>query len=141
MICMPARQKSPPAAEPLLKTEESCVRPVILLAEDEAQIRRVFRLVLEHAGYQVLLAADGQEALAVSRAFPGAINLLLTDVEMPKMTGPALWECIRRERPGMKVLLMSGRVAVRGLPFVRKPLTAARLKAVVDELLRTGKPG
>ncbi len=113
-------------------------RPVILLAEDEQQIRRVFRLVLERAGYRVLTAGDGVEALTISRAFSGAIHLLLTDVDMPNMDGPALWECIARERPEAKVLLMSGRAAVPGLPFVRKPLSPAMLKEAVYRLVPAG---
>jgi CheY-like chemotaxis protein len=134
---MPTRQIPAPGTVSPSARGPDC-RPVILLAEDEVQIRRVFRLVLERDGYRVLAAADGQEALTMSRAFSGVIDLLLTDIEMPGMSGLALWECIRRERPETKVLLMSGRASVRGLPFVRKPMTPASLKAAVRELVRAG---
>lgn len=113
-------------------------RPVILLADDELQIRRMFRLILESDGYRVLTARDGDDALSISRAFEGAIHLLLTDVNMPRMDGPTLWGCISRERPETKVLLISGNALVRGLPFLRKPLTPAKLKRAVHDLVPPG---
>jgi DNA-binding NtrC family response regulator len=128
----------PKAVVPPSPGGSSDFRPVILLAEDELQIRKVFRLILERDGYRVLTACDGAEALAVSRAFPGAIQLLLTDVDMPKMDGPTLWGRLSHERPETKVLLMSGHIAVREFPFLQKPLTPARLKQAVHGLVPPG---
>src|SRR5215208_726823 len=83
---------------------------VILVAEDEVVVRNVVRIVLEGQGYFILAANDGQEALTISRQYPGIIHALLSDVKMPKMDGLQLRETILRERPGIKVLLMSGHI-------------------------------
>lgn len=82
---------------------------VILLAEDEPVVRNVIHLALTSAGYFVLTACDGEEALALSRAFDGAIDLLLTDVKMPRLRGPDLAQTLCRERPDIRVLLMTGK--------------------------------
>jgi two-component system, cell cycle sensor histidine kinase and response regulator CckA len=67
--------------------------------------------VLEQYGYRVLPAADGEGALALSRSDPELIHLLLTDVVMPGMNGPQLADRLRAERPGIRVMLMSGYAA------------------------------
>src|SRR5579883_1533840 len=83
-------------------------RAVVLLVDDEPAVLRMVEAVLANAGFTVLTAADGPEALKVSRDYPGAIHLLLTDVVMPEMDGPELAEKLTQERPRMRVLLMSG---------------------------------
>jgi CheY-like chemotaxis protein len=80
----------------------------ILLVEDEPSIRALIHSILKKNGYAVLHAANGQEALEVSRQYPAAINLLLTDVVIPKMTGRELAERLTSLRPDLKVLYMSG---------------------------------
>jgi CheY-like chemotaxis protein len=65
---------------------------VILIAEDDVIIRNFVRVVLEKQGYFVLTACDGEEALALSRQYPGNIDALLSDVVMPKMDGLILRE-------------------------------------------------
>jgi len=82
--------------------------PVILLAEDEPVVRSVVDYALTRAGYTVIVAADGAEALAISRAYAGKIDLLLTDVKMPGLTGPELAAALLRERPGIRIVLMTG---------------------------------
>src|SRR6266571_3140294 len=82
---------------------------VILLAEDETLVRNVVRAMLTEAGYAVLDAVDGEHALEVSRRYDGSIHMLLSDIKMPRMNGIELSEQISRERPGIKVLLMSGK--------------------------------
>ena len=81
---------------------------VVLLVDDEPAVLRMVEAVLANAGFTVLTAVDGPEALKVSRDYPGAIHLLLTDVVMPEMDGPKLAEKLTQERPRMRVLLMSG---------------------------------
>ena len=81
---------------------------LVLLAEDDVVVRNMVRLILEGAGFQVLAAADGMEALSISRQYSGRIDVLLTDFEMPHMNGVSLIEHIKPERPGILVLLMSG---------------------------------
>jgi two-component system, cell cycle sensor histidine kinase and response regulator CckA len=83
----------------------------ILLVEDDEAVRGLTRRVLEQYGYRVLPAADGEGALALSRSDPELIHLLLTDVVMPGMNGPQLADRLRAERPGIRVMLMSGYAA------------------------------
>ncbi len=80
----------------------------ILLAEDEDAVRTVTTAALERRGYRVLAAPDGETALAISNAFPGPIDLLITDVVMPGMNGRELAEKLERSRPGLPVLFVSG---------------------------------
>ena len=84
---------------------------MILLAEDDQLVRNLVENVLTPQGYTLLCAENGAEALEISRNYPGEIQLLLSDVKMPKMDGLELSRHIVRERPGTKVLLMSGRLS------------------------------
>ncbi|MBL0173215.1 MAG: response regulator [Gemmatimonadaceae bacterium] len=97
---LPESDNAPP---PLPRGSET-----ILYAEDETSVRNVATAVLERQGYRVLEAANGESAMALSRAFPGHIDLLLTDVVMPGMSGRELAETIRRLRPGIRVMFASG---------------------------------
>jgi hypothetical protein len=80
----------------------------ILVTEDEEQVRKAVCAALAGNGYEVLQASRGEEALAIGRDHPGPIDLLLTDVVMPVMSGRALAEKFRTVRPKIGVLLMSG---------------------------------
>jgi two-component system cell cycle sensor histidine kinase/response regulator CckA len=82
-------------------------RETVLLAEDEPQVRRLIHTVLEHAGYTVLVAEDGQHALRVAQDVP-RLDLLVSDVRMPHLGGVELARRLRMTRPRLKVLLMSG---------------------------------
>ena len=120
------------------EADTSMEEPVILVAEDEAFVRDLIRYVLETAGYAVLTAADGEQALQVSRTFPTTIHLLVSDVLMPKLGGMELCDQILRERPALKVLLMSGTVVDQrreGVEFLRKPFRAEILRDHVRHLL------
>jgi two-component system, cell cycle sensor histidine kinase and response regulator CckA len=110
---------------------------VILLADDEVLIRNVARKVLQSAGYFVMAANDGEEALNISRQYPGPIHALLSDVNMPNLDGLELREQILCERPGTKVLLMSGQVEspAEGISFLRKPFGSSVLKERIHQLL------
>jgi PAS domain S-box-containing protein len=112
----------------------------ILLVEDEALLRTIIAETLEEHGYRVISAATPDEALALSGAFAEEIELLLTDVIMPGMNGRALAERITAQRPGIRVLFMSGYtdnaivhhgVLDAGVHFIEKPVpTPALLRAV-----------
>jgi DNA-binding response OmpR family regulator len=117
----------------------SCAdRLVILVVDDAPAIRNMVRIALEEEGYFVLSAADGEEALLLSRTFPGAIHLLLTDVEMPRLNGLQLRERLREERPATKVLLMSGQVDVAAAEaLLPKPFGPDAVKARVRQMLLT----
>jgi CheY-like chemotaxis protein len=118
----------------------------ILLAEDEEAVRTVTTAALERRGYRVLAAPDGETALAISRAFPGAIDLLVTDVVMPGMSGRALAERLEQSRPGLAVLFVSGytddEVLLQGVStdmrtLLSKPFTsieiARRVRSSIDQ--------
>jgi len=87
---------------------ESRGSETILLVEDEGDVRELTREILEMAGYTVLEAARGDEALRLCRDSAKPIDLLLTDVVMPQMSGPELARHIAELRPGTKVVYMSG---------------------------------
>ena len=99
---------------------------------------------LKHEGFvrrAVLTAGNGEFALEASRSYPDRIDLLLTDIEMPRMSGLQLCRQIRAERPGIKVLVMSSDLQWRdqddlnGLPFLQKPFTPTVLRHSIEALL------
>jgi len=110
---------------------------VILVVDDEVLIRNIARIILEAAGYFILAAGDGKEALEMSRKFPGTIHGVLSDVKMPKVDGLELAATILVERPGIKVLLMSGYVdaPADNVPFLQKPFGPEVLKQRIRQLL------
>jgi CheY-like chemotaxis protein len=81
---------------------------IVLVVEDESAIREFLRTVLEGMGFVVLEASNGEEALAITRSFTGPIDLVISDVRMPKMDGLEMVYHLHGERPGIKVLLISG---------------------------------
>ena len=119
---------------------------VVLLVEDEDGVRRVARRGLELHGYHVIEAADGARAVELVRATP-SIGLLVTDVMMPGMLGPALAAAVHDIVPGLPVLFMSGyseEVAREGLldpsiPFLAKPFSPDRLADKVREVLEASR--
>lgn len=114
-------------------------KAVILVADDEAVVRNLVNATLTHAGYSVLMATDGAEALRLSRAHTGSIHLLLTDVYMPFMAGPEVAQAILKERPEIRVLLMTGHVESLGEPqrlsVLRKPFRPTDLVARIEKAL------
>jgi signal transduction histidine kinase/CheY-like chemotaxis protein len=114
----------------------------ILLAEDEPSLRAVTRSSLQECGYTVLEAKDGGEALRVSRQYEGTIDLLLTDIVMPEIGGHALAQDLSRERPGIRIVYMSGYTAsytglLLGMRkfFLMKPFTRDALLEKIGEAL------
>jgi two-component system cell cycle sensor histidine kinase/response regulator CckA len=116
----------------------------ILLAEDEAPVRKLARKALENLGYTVLEASRGEEALSIARSHAGPIHLVLTDVVMPEMGGADLASRVQELRPEARVLYMSGytddaiirhKVLERGTHFLQKPFTPASLARKVREAL------
>ena len=117
--------------------ERSCT---ILVVEDEALIRDFLHFVLKRMGHVVLEARDGAEGLTVSRNFNGRIDLVISDVRMPKVDGPTMVRLLQAKRPGMKVLLISGDSA-ESVPndsiknFLQKPFPPAAIEKKVQEML------
>ena len=90
---------------------EAAGRPsqrVVLLVDDEASVRSYVRRVLQRGGYQVLEAADGVDALDLVRKLGGAVDLLVTDVRMPRSTGTELAKVVKTEFPNLPVVFISG---------------------------------
>ncbi|HEV2104378.1 MAG TPA: ATP-binding protein [Candidatus Eisenbacteria bacterium] len=119
----------------------------VLLVEDEDSVRDLARRTLEAEGYRVLVANDGDTALAAAAAYAGPIHLLVTDVIMPRMNGRRLAEALCAQRDGVRVLYMSGytddemllRVGLEpGEAFLRKPFGLRELAAKVRETLGGG---
>ena len=112
-------------------------RSVVLIAEDDVMVRNMACIALEDEGYLVLSAGDGEQALSLSRQFPGTIHALLSDVKMPNLDGLELRKTILTERPGIKVLLMSGYTEspVENIPVLSKPFVAGVLTQRMRELL------
>ena len=118
---------------------------LVLIAEDEDEVRSACRRVLERLGYQVLAAEDGEAALELFRIHRDRIDLVLTDVVMPRRNGPQLREAIRAEGSSVPILFASGYPA-RDLeaaaalppdtPLLRKPWTVDELAAAVGGALR-----
>jgi PAS domain S-box-containing protein len=117
---------------------------IVLLVEDEQNIREPAAEILRSRGYEVLAAADAAEALAIARGRTGPIHLLLTDVIMPGMNGGQLAAELRAVLPGMRVIYISGypenALALQGtLPasesFLQKPCTAVALLRTVRKVL------
>ena len=122
---------------------------MILVVEDEDAVRRAARRVLERYGYTVLLAADGEEALEQFRAHESDIDLVFSDLLMPKMGGRALDETLERETYGVRYLFTSGCAAQHmsernlldpQLPFLPKPWTLAELVTSVQDVLTSTDP-
>ena len=118
----------------------------ILLVEDETEVRRLARQVMETAGYTVLEAHEGNEALALCQRNETSIDLLLTDVIMPGMSGRELADRLTTMRPTMKVLFVSGYTDDRlgrhgvlepGVEFLAKPFSPAELLERIHEALGT----
>jgi two-component system cell cycle sensor histidine kinase/response regulator CckA len=116
----------------------------ILLVEDERQLRALARRVLERAGYRVFEAADGEEAVGMCAELKDSIDLVLTDVVMPRMTARDMVEQLAGVCGGAPVLFMSGYagddvlrrgLADPGMNFLQKPFTPQTLLAKVREVM------
>lgn len=115
----------------------------VLVVDDDDDVRRMVERALRRASYTVMTATSGSDALARARAYPGEIDLLLTDLVMPGMTGQELIRELSAERPGLQVIFMSG--YHQGAPidprrFVAKPFDRATLLTTVADVL-ANRPG
>jgi DNA-binding NtrC family response regulator len=122
----------------------------ILIIDDDPDFRETFGEALKRADFDVVLAADGEEALAAMERY--AVSLVITDMLMPGMDGIDVIHAIRQRNPGLKVIAVSGGSVSRGTPSLtmasqvgadralRKPFGARRLVWLVRELLDTPPP-
>lgn len=114
---------------------------VILVAEDDVVVRNLINTVLTRSGYTVLLACDGIEAIQLSRRHTGHIDLLLSDITMPRLSGLELVKLLREDRPGLKALLISGRTSSEvshgntSFDFLAKPFLPTTLTTRIETIL------
>jgi PAS domain S-box-containing protein len=144
-IYLPRVQEQPVAARPLpARADMLTGSETVLLVEDEEGVRALSRHVLTGCGYQVLEARNGVDAVRIAAEYTGAIELLVTDVIMPRMGGREAAERVQAARPGIKVLFLSGytddavvRHGIREaeVAFLQKPYTPQSLAAKVRQVL------
>jgi two-component system, cell cycle sensor histidine kinase and response regulator CckA len=116
----------------------------ILLVEDEQIVGNVIESILMNAGYVVVRAADGFEALETEHAHGSPVDLVLTDIVMPTMSGPEMAKRLRKTLPDVKIILMSGYPGFEresellqetGGAFLQKPVNARKLLCMVRKVL------
>ena len=121
---------------PLTRTRET-----ILVVDDNEAVLTTVVAILRRASFQVLSAHDGASAIEVAKQTDGRIDLLLSDVDMPLMSGPDLGETLKKARPDLHVMLMSGGangnllVLNYGWAFIQKPFVGTKLVQMITEVL------
>ena len=144
-IYLPRVDQAEDAASPVPSSEAPLGAGTILLAEDEQEVREVAREFLESGGYTVLEARDGADALRLAEQYAGIIDLLVTDMVMPGMTGQELAARIQEKRKGLHVIFMSGYseyAAVEAahsdpaLRLLTKPFSRAVILRAVRDMLK-----
>jgi PAS domain S-box-containing protein len=143
-VYLPRVAAGEPAIPEPASAESAGGTETLLLVEDRESVREVARQVLQHFGYEVIEASNGVQALEVAARHTGRLDALITDVVMPEMGGRALSEALRRTRPNLRVLYMSGYtdddVIRRGLlesgsSFIQKPFSPRTFGSAVRALL------
>jgi two-component system, cell cycle sensor histidine kinase and response regulator CckA len=143
-VLLPATEQAgkrpePPEDSPTRRCDET-----ILLVEDEDALREVTRRILLAAGYHVIVAINGLDALRVAEAHGSGIDMLLSDVVMPQMNGPQVAERLLAQRPSIRVLLMSGFAQPildsgghlgAGIALIEKPFSGPALLAKIAQIL------
>jgi len=115
----------------------------ILVVDDHDEVLSAVVTVLEHANFRVLSADSGASAIKLATETEGVIDLLLSDIEMPGMSGPDLGQVLKKTRPDIHVMLMSGGatgnllVLNYGWAFIQKPFLAEKLVQMVTDVLHS----
>ena len=115
----------------------------ILVVDDNEWVLRVVVAILKRANFRVLSADNAANAIELSKKTEGKIDLLLSDVDMPLMSGPDLGETLKKARPNMHVMLMSGGsdgnllVLNYGWAFIQKPFVSTKLVQMVTDVLHS----
>jgi DNA-binding NtrC family response regulator len=114
----------------------------ILLVEDHSVLLKLVKQILENAKFKVIPASSAKQALQLEAEFPGTIDLLLSDVRMRGLSGPALAKRLKERRPQMRVMLMSGYpggallVLNYGWHYIEKPFVPSLLVSKIKDALR-----
>jgi PAS domain S-box-containing protein len=147
-VLLPATDQPVTARPEPRPMREGAAGATVLVVEDYEDLRELIGEILRGAGYQVISARDGAEALRLSREHEGEIEVLLTDIVMPNMLGPDLADRMKAENPSLRVLFMSGHAQpVLGAqpmlspetPLLQKPFLAPELFEKLSEVLG-GRP-
>lgn len=148
---LPAAARGSEAAPVLDSAAPRAALPAtILVVDDDVSLRSVMRRTLVRAGFEILLAEDGTRALSLASSHPGPIDLLLTDVVMPGLSGPELARRVREQRPEIGVLFVSGYSFEENVPaadsatgtgYLAKPFDSTTLTSKVHQLLETRRSG
>jgi two-component system, cell cycle sensor histidine kinase and response regulator CckA len=143
-VLLPATGQASLPVEPAADSPVRHGEETILLVEDEDALREVTRRILSGAGYRVILAENGVDALRVVDEHEGQIDLLLSDVIMPQMPGPQLAKQLLARQPSLRVLLMSGFAQPildsgghldAGMEFIEKPFSGPGLLAKIAQII------
>lgn len=145
-VYLPCAQYEPPALTVTIPVPAPPSRPgeTILLVEDEPALRKLAARILNNAGYRVIEATNGGEAEVLFSRYADAIELVVTDVNMPGCSGPELYRRLQIRAPNLRVLYMSGYAEQSDVklmdidqrrPFVQKPFTASEFTTHVREVL------
>jgi CheY-like chemotaxis protein len=147
-IFLPRAQGSAtPTSVPIVEEPAAPPSETVLLVEDEEPTRVAIHRNLTRAGYTVIDASNGVEALRIAGSYPGSIDVLLTDSMMPGMGGAELVSQLKKDRPGISVLMMSGYTedlaptggAGENDFFIEKPFNTADLLAAIRSAMRARK--
>jgi CheY-like chemotaxis protein len=143
-VYLPQVKSEANAGAPEIKSsEEIHGAGTVLIAEDEAALRELISNRMRTEGYEVLEAANGEEAVAIASRHKSDIRLLLTDVIMPKLRGPQLASRLRLKFPGLKVIYMSGYtesalvqdgMLERNTVLLQKPFTVKKILEVIQQM-------
>jgi two-component system, cell cycle sensor histidine kinase and response regulator CckA len=148
-VYLPRVQAAVETIAPALKETRAPGRATILLVEDELPLRDAGAEYLRSCGYKVLAASNGEEAITIARGTSAAIDLLVTDVIMPGMTGPELADELCSLRPNLRVIYMSGypsdspvhqKIGNMSGVYLQKPFSFHLLRKKLEELLSNAAP-
>ncbi len=137
---------APELAPPPASSSPARVDRTILLVEDQDAIRRVAAQMIELMGHTVLVAPNGVDALQLLERHQGAVHLVMTDIVMPRMSGPALAERLRVTHPSTKILYASGYGGdfvgpdgelAKGAAFIAKPYSFDDLSRKLQQVLES----
>lgn len=126
-----------------LASNSKATLETILVVDDDPAVLRVVSAILRYANFRVLSAEDGTDAIELAKKTEERIDLLLSDVNMPVISGPDLGQTLKKERPDLHVMLMSGGadgnllVLNYGWAFIQKPFVAKKLVEMVMEVLHS----
>ena len=118
-------------------------RETILIVDDNPAVLKFVGVALKEANFVVVSANSGPSAIQIAQRTEGRIDLLLSDVDMPEMTGPELGEALKKVRPEIHVMLMSGEtngnllVLNYGWAFIEKPFVATKLVQMIENVLHS----